>query len=100
MANAKKRRIIVFRRTETWFIACHGMEGEACSQSLRRRCPQFPQVALEEDTVLEVASVLRLEINNSLEVLREIASGKDLKKFLAVYSIFFLVAIILLNSNV
>ncbi|KAI7748058.1 hypothetical protein M8C21_014193 [Ambrosia artemisiifolia] len=48
------------------------------------KCPQFPQVALKEDTVLEVASLLRLEINNALEVLRETASGKDLKEFLAV----------------
>ncbi|KAI3815796.1 hypothetical protein L1987_15478 [Smallanthus sonchifolius] len=48
------------------------------------RCPQFPQVALVEDTVLQAALVLRIEINNALEVLREIASGKDLKKFLAV----------------
>ncbi|KAI3731343.1 hypothetical protein L1987_62531 [Smallanthus sonchifolius] len=57
------------------------------------KCPQFPQVALEEDTVLEVASVLRLEINNSLEVLREIASGKDLKKFLAVIAGLWIVSV-------
>ncbi|KAK9059642.1 hypothetical protein SSX86_020346 [Deinandra increscens subsp. villosa] len=57
------------------------------------RCPQFPQVALEEDTVLQLALVLRLEINNALEVLREIASGKDLKKFLAVIAGLWIVSI-------
>ncbi|KAI3712538.1 hypothetical protein L1987_71096 [Smallanthus sonchifolius] len=57
------------------------------------RCPQFPQVALEEDTVLQAALVLRLEINNALEVLREIASGKDLKKFLAVIAGLWIVSI-------
>lgn len=61
------------------------------------RCPQFPQVALDEDTVLKVAFALRLEINNALEVLRQIASGKDLKKFLAVY--FFLVPILRIISD-
>ncbi|KAJ0715237.1 hypothetical protein HanPI659440_Chr13g0498821 [Helianthus annuus] len=57
------------------------------------KCPEFPQVALDEDTVLEVASVLRHEINNALEVLREIASGKDLKEFLAVIAGLWIVSI-------
>ncbi|KAL8239419.1 hypothetical protein R6Q59_015986 [Mikania micrantha] len=57
------------------------------------RCPQFPQVALEEDTVLQAALVLRLEINTALEVLREIASGKDLKQFLAVIAGLWIVSI-------
>ncbi|XP_071687134.1 reticulon-like protein B6 [Rutidosis leptorrhynchoides] len=57
------------------------------------KCPQFPQVALEEDTVLQIASVARLEINNFLEVLREIASGKDLKKFLTVIAGLWVVSI-------
>ncbi|KAJ0475923.1 hypothetical protein HanHA300_Chr13g0471231 [Helianthus annuus] len=57
------------------------------------KCPEFPQVALDEDTVLEAASVLRHEINNALEVLREIASGKDLKEFLAVIAGLWIVSI-------
>ncbi|KAF5786347.1 hypothetical protein HanXRQr2_Chr10g0439791 [Helianthus annuus] len=44
----------------------------------------FPKVALPEDIVLGVASAIRTEINTSLAILRNIASGKDLKKFLAV----------------
>ncbi|GJR96443.1 reticulon-like protein B2 [Tanacetum coccineum] len=46
--------------------------------------PKFPEVALPEDIVLGVANALRVEVNKALEVLRCIASGKDLKKFLAV----------------
>lgn len=46
--------------------------------------PKFPEVALPEDIVLGVASALRIEVNRALEILRNIASGKDLKKFLAV----------------
>ncbi|KAI3735357.1 hypothetical protein L6452_14852 [Arctium lappa] len=57
------------------------------------RCPQFPQIAIQEETALHIASVLRLEINKSLVVLREIASGKDLKKFLAVIASLWIVSI-------
>ncbi|KAG5233790.1 reticulon protein [Salix suchowensis] len=45
---------------------------------------KIPEVVLPEKCVREVASVLRIEINRGLAVLRDIASGKDLKKFLAV----------------
>ncbi|XP_076923096.1 reticulon-like protein B5 [Bidens hawaiensis] len=57
------------------------------------KCPQFPQVVLDEETAVELASVIRLEINNGLEVLREIASGKDLKKFLSVIAGLWIVSI-------
>ncbi|XP_055830445.1 reticulon-like protein B1 [Solanum dulcamara] len=43
--------------------------------------PQIPEVVLPKDIVLGVASALRIEINRALEILRDIASGKDLKKF-------------------
>lgn len=46
--------------------------------------PKFPEVTLPEDIVLGVASALRAEINKALEILRNIALGKDLKKFLGV----------------
>ncbi|KAK9070405.1 hypothetical protein SSX86_010807 [Deinandra increscens subsp. villosa] len=46
--------------------------------------PKFPEVALPDDLVLGVASALRTEINQALVILRNIASGKDLKNFLAV----------------
>ncbi|XP_060211924.1 reticulon-like protein B2 isoform X2 [Lycium barbarum] len=46
--------------------------------------PQIPEVVLHKDIVHGVASALRIEINRALEILRDIASGKDLKKFLVV----------------
>ncbi|XP_057521101.1 reticulon-like protein B2 [Amaranthus tricolor] len=46
--------------------------------------PKIPDVHIPEGPVLEVASALRCEINRGLASVREIASGKDLKKFLAV----------------
>ncbi|KAL4574792.1 hypothetical protein LXL04_021630 [Taraxacum kok-saghyz] len=57
------------------------------------RCPQFPEVAIDEATALKVASFLRLEINKALEVLREITSGKDLKEFLAVIACLWVVSV-------
>ncbi|KAJ6687624.1 RETICULON [Salix koriyanagi] len=46
--------------------------------------PKIPEVVLSEKCVREVASGLRIEINRGFVVLRDIASGRDLKKFLAV----------------
>ncbi|GJQ93939.1 reticulon-like protein B2 [Tanacetum coccineum] len=55
-----------------------------CASFINKSPPKFPEVALPEDIVLGVANALRVEVNKALEVLRCIASGKDLKKFLAV----------------
>ncbi|KAK4431402.1 Reticulon-like protein B2 [Sesamum alatum] len=46
--------------------------------------PKIPQVILPEDIVLGVASALRIEANRAFAILRDIASGKDLKRFLVV----------------
>ncbi|KAG5618469.1 hypothetical protein H5410_018293, partial [Solanum commersonii] len=48
--------------------------------------PQIPDVILPEDIALGVVAALRTEINKALESFRDIASGKELKKFLAVLS--------------
>lgn len=49
-----------------------------------RSPPRIPEVRLSEEPFLQVAAALRFEINRALAVLRVIASGRDLKKFLAV----------------
>ncbi|KAD4585940.1 hypothetical protein E3N88_23541 [Mikania micrantha] len=54
------------------------------SSFINKSAPRFPEVVLPEDIVLGVASALRIEINRALVILRSIALGKDLKKFLAV----------------
>jgi len=46
--------------------------------------PHIPEVRLPEEPFVEVAAALRIEINRAVGLLRDIASGKDLKKFLAV----------------
>ncbi|KAK4718465.1 hypothetical protein R3W88_016803 [Solanum pinnatisectum] len=52
------------------------------------------KVVLPKDIVLGVASALRIEINQALEILWDIASGKDLKKFLVVIVGLWLVSIL------
>ncbi|GMI95475.1 reticulon 3, Reticulan like protein B3 [Hibiscus trionum] len=46
--------------------------------------PRIPEVQIPKDPVLEFAQALRFEINRAFAVLRDIASGRDLKKFLSV----------------
>ncbi|KAL0341013.1 UNVERIFIED_CONTAM: Reticulon-like protein B5 [Sesamum radiatum] len=43
-----------------------------------------PEIIVPEDIVLGVAAAFRIEFNRALAILRDIASGKELKKFLAV----------------
>lgn len=51
-----------------------------------RTPPRIPEVHIPEDPVLQIANALRIEINRGFAVLRDIASGRDLKKFLSVSS--------------
>ncbi|XVF51401.1 hypothetical protein PTKIN_Ptkin04bG0182400 [Pterospermum kingtungense] len=46
--------------------------------------PRIPEIQIPKDPVLEFAQALRFEINRAFTVLRDIASGRDLKKFLSV----------------
>ncbi|CAN4111523.1 unnamed protein product [Withania somnifera] len=50
---------------------------------INKKPPHIPEVHLPEGPILQVASALRIEINRALALLREIASGRELKKFLA-----------------
>uniref|UniRef100_A0A5B6YZG7 Reticulon-like protein n=1 Tax=Davidia involucrata TaxID=16924 RepID=A0A5B6YZG7_DAVIN len=54
------------------------------STFINKSPPCIPEVHLPEDPFLQVASALRIEINRALAVLRHIACGRELKKFLGV----------------
>lgn len=60
-----------------------------------RAPPKIPQVHIPEEPVLQIASALRIEINRAFAVLRDIASGRDLKKFLSVCWFPFVVVLLL-----
>ncbi|CAN1309080.1 Reticulon-like protein B5 [Linum perenne] len=56
--------------------------------------PRIPEVYLPEEPVLQAAAALRIEINQALALLRSIAAGKDLKKFLMVIAGLWLTSIL------
>ncbi|KAL2468762.1 Reticulon-like protein B3 [Forsythia ovata] len=66
---------------------------------VNKRPPHIPEVHLPEDPFLQVASALRVEINRALSVLREIASGRDLKKFLMVVAGLWVLSIVGSSCN-
>ena len=56
-----------------------------CVRHFATRSPlQIPHVVIPQECVLEAASVLRIEINHVFAILREIGTGRDIKKFLTV----------------
>lgn len=64
------------------------------STFINKSPPRIPEVHLPEKPVLEFASALRFEINGAFAVLREIASGRELKKFLAVIAGLWILSIV------
>ncbi|XP_076951897.1 reticulon-like protein B2 [Bidens hawaiensis] len=64
------------------------------STFIHKSPPKIPEVSVPEKPVLEIVSSLRIEINHGLAAIRDIASGKDLKKFLSVIAGLWFVSII------
>ncbi|KAI7741984.1 hypothetical protein M8C21_008697 [Ambrosia artemisiifolia] len=52
------------------------------STFIKKSPPKIPEVSIPEKPVMEIVSSLRIEINRGLAAIRDIASGKDLKKLL------------------
>lgn len=55
---------------------------------------QIPHVSIPQDCVVEVASALRTEINRAFVLVREIGTGRDLKKFLGVIGALWVISVI------
>ncbi|KAK4783971.1 hypothetical protein SAY86_018339 [Trapa natans] len=64
------------------------------STFIHKSPPHIPDVAMPEKCVLEVVSVLRHEINRGLALLREVASGRDAKKFLSVVMCLWIISVV------
>ncbi|GAA0173049.1 membrane traffic protein [Lithospermum erythrorhizon] len=56
----------------------------SASTFINKSPPRIPEVKLAEEPILQAASALRFEINYALAALRDVASGRDLKKFLVI----------------
>jgi hypothetical protein len=54
------------------------------SAFINKSPPNIPEVRIPEDLAVNVARMLRYEINRGFATLREIGQGRDLKKFLIV----------------
>ncbi|XP_022891102.1 reticulon-like protein B5 [Olea europaea var. sylvestris] len=54
------------------------------STFINKSPPQIPEVILPKDIFVGVVSAFRIEFNRAFAILRDISSGKDLKKFLTV----------------
>ncbi|XP_075502504.1 reticulon-like protein B3 [Primulina tabacum] len=54
------------------------------STFINKSPPKIPEVIIPEDIILGVASAFRVEFNRAFAIIRDIARGRDLKKFLAV----------------
>ncbi|KAL5077040.1 hypothetical protein RYX36_016024 [Vicia faba] len=52
-----------------------------------RTAPHIPVVHLPEEPILQFAVALRIEINRGFTALRDIGSGRDLKKTLSLIQI-------------
>ncbi|XP_016467445.1 reticulon-like protein B5 [Nicotiana tabacum] len=61
---------------------------------INKKPPHIPEIHLPQDPFLQVASALRIEINRALALLREIASGRELKKFLGVVAGLWILSIV------
>uniref|UniRef100_A0A7C8ZF07 Reticulon-like protein n=2 Tax=Opuntia streptacantha TaxID=393608 RepID=A0A7C8ZF07_OPUST len=64
------------------------------STFINKSPPHIPEVNIPERPVLEFVSALRHELNRGLAMLHEIATGKDLKKFLGVIAGLWLLSIV------
>ncbi|KAL1296463.1 reticulon-like protein B1 isoform X1 [Arachis ipaensis] len=62
---------------------------------IHNRAPvQVPQVAIPEDCLIHIVKALRFEINRAFLLLREIGTGRDIKKFLTVVGILWLISLV------
>ncbi|KAI4315483.1 hypothetical protein L6164_028284 [Bauhinia variegata] len=64
------------------------------STFINKSPPRIPEVYIPEEPVLQFASALRIEINRVFAILRDIASGRDLKTFLSVIAALWVFSII------
>lgn len=61
---------------------------------LKRSPPHIPEIAIPEDAIHGLASELRFEVNRAFAVLHEVATGRNLKKYLLVVAGLWLLSVI------
>ncbi|CAM6025519.1 unnamed protein product [Sphagnum balticum] len=66
---------------------------------LSRPGPPVHDLTLSEDVVLSTASALRVELNKVLEVVQDVARGKDFKLFLKVVALLWIISTVASRVN-
>ncbi|XP_050375874.1 reticulon-like protein B2 [Argentina anserina] len=61
---------------------------------IKKSPPKIPEIQIPEKPFLQIVSALTFEVNRGLVVIRDIASGKDLKQFLSVIAGLWVVSIL------
>ncbi|KAF5203742.1 Reticulon-like protein b5, partial [Thalictrum thalictroides] len=56
--------------------------------------PKFPEIVLPEDLFVNIALSLKYEVNRAFTNFREVASGKDLMKFLKLIAIMWTLSVV------
>ncbi|KAK8497846.1 hypothetical protein V6N13_032197 [Hibiscus sabdariffa] len=56
--------------------------------------PHIPQIHLPEEPFLQIVSALTIELNHALKLLRDIASGRDLKKLLMIVAALWILSMV------
>ncbi|XP_047327284.1 reticulon-like protein B5 [Impatiens glandulifera] len=69
------------------------------STFINKPAPEIPEFHISDDIILGVVSTLRIEINFAIGVLRDILSGRDFKKFVAVVAGLWLISVVGSWSN-
>lgn len=100
---------LLFEVMEYYFLTlvCHGLIvllvimflWSNATAFINKSPPKIPEVSISEELVREVAASLRVEINRGFAVIRQIALGKDLKKFLLVIAGLWILSILGTYSN-
>ncbi|XP_072999402.1 reticulon-like protein B5 [Typha latifolia] len=88
-------------------LICHGLIlslaisflWSNASTFINKTPPRIPEVCIPEDVVVNVALSLRNDINRAFAVLREIASGRNLRKFLGVIAGLWVLSIVGSSCN-
>ncbi|PWA89630.1 Reticulon [Artemisia annua] len=86
--------ILAFAVLFLWSNASKFINKSLTDLSAYRSPPRIPEVRIPEDKYLQFAAGLRNELNHTLDTLRNIASGRDLKKFLAVVAGLYVLSIV------
>ncbi|GAU32333.1 hypothetical protein TSUD_43750 [Trifolium subterraneum] len=55
---------------------------------------QIPNISIPQESIIEAVTVLRIEINRGFTILREIGTGRDIRKFLTVVGVLWVISVI------